>query len=113
MLNSVVCPYNWCVPEQGNTNEDWHLADKAATFLQVDRDVCRRAFHRESEHRVREVVRWVLSHRNSADHDRERLIEGWARRHRAGVYGELRRSGDLEHGGEIVIRAVFGRDAVA
>lgn len=113
MVNSVLCPYNWCVYKQGNTNKDWYLADNAATFLQVDRDVCRRAFHREPEHRVREVVRWVLSQGDLAEHDRERMIERWARRQRAGVYGELRRSGDLEYGGEIAVRAVPGRDAVA
>lgn len=101
------------MPKQGNINREWHLADKAAAFLQVDRDVCRRAFYREPEHRVREVVRWVFSHRNLAEHDREHMIEGWARRHRAGLYGELRRGGDLEHGGEIAARAVLGHDAVA
>ena len=38
-------------------NERWRVADRAAVFLSVDRDVCRRAFHREPEERVREVVR--------------------------------------------------------
>ena len=101
------------MPKHGNINEDWHLADKVAAFLKKGREVCRRAFYGEPEHRVRAVVRWVLSHRNLFDHDRERLIEGWARRRRAGLYGELRRGGDLEHGAEIAKRAVFGRDAVA
>ena len=94
-------------------NEDWQLADRAATFLGVDRDVCRRAFHREPAYRVRAVVRWVLSERHLPGCDPEQAIEEWARERRAGVYGAGRRSGDLERGGGIVIRAVFGRDAVA
>lgn len=112
-MNSALWTYNWCVPKQGDTNEDWYLADKVAAFLKIDREVCRRAFYREPEHRVRAVVRWVLSHRNLPEHDRERMIEGWARRHRAGLYGELRRVGDLERGGEIAVRAMLGHDAVA
>ena len=113
IVNSVPCLYNRYMHKQGNINREWHLADKAAAFLQVDRDVCRRAFYREPEHRIREVVRWVLSHRNLAEHDREHMIEGWARRHHAGLYGELRQGGDLEHGGEIAARAALGHDAVA
>jgi hypothetical protein len=96
--------------EHYSTNEDWRLADTAAAFLRVDRDVCRRAFHREPAHRVREVVRWVLSERG---HDRERMIEDWAREHRAGVYGDRRRGGDLERVHGISIHAIAGRDAVA
>ena len=38
-------------------NERWRVADRPADLLSVDRDVCRRAFHREPEERVREVVR--------------------------------------------------------
>jgi hypothetical protein len=98
------------------TNEDWRLADKAAAFLRVDRDVCRRAFHREPAHRIREVVRWVLSEQNLPGHDPERMIEGWAREHRAGLYGDWRRGGDLERVDEIAVRAIdtiVGRDAVA
>ena len=94
-------------------NEDWQLADRAAAFLGVDRDVCRRAFHREPACRVRAVVRWVLSERHSPGYDAEEAIEEWARERSAGVYGAGRRSGELERSGRIVIRAVFGRDAVA
>jgi hypothetical protein len=112
-VDFVVCPYNRRVPEQGNTNEDWRLADKVAAFLRVDRDVRRRAFYREPEHRVRGVVRWVLRHRGLADHNRERMIEGWVRRSRPALRGESRRSGDLEHDGELAVRVAFGRDAVA
>ena len=102
--------------EEYFTSEEWRLADKAAAFLQVDRDVCRRAFHREPAHRVREVVRWVLSERNLTGHDPEDMIEGWAREHRAGVYGDRRRGGDLERVDGIamgVMGASVGRDAVA
>ena len=45
-------------------NERWTVADRAADLLSVDREVCRRAFHREPEERVQEVVRWVLAERN-------------------------------------------------
>ena len=38
-------------------NERWKAADQAAGFLSVDREVCRRAFHREPEKRVYEVLR--------------------------------------------------------
>jgi hypothetical protein len=94
-------------------NEDWGVADRAADFLSIDREVCRRAFYREPEERVREVVRWVLSNRDLPGHDPERAIEGWARQRGAGVYGEGRRRGSLEHVGGIVARAVSGRDAAA
>ncbi len=72
-----------------------------------------RPFNQEPEDLVREVVRWVLSHKNLPDHDRERMIEGWARRRRTGLYGELQQTRDLEPCGEIAKRAMFGRDAVA
>jgi hypothetical protein len=101
------------VPRGVFDNEDWRLADSAAAFLDVDRDVCRRAFHREPAHRVRAVVRRVLSERHLPGYDPEQAIEEWARKRRAGVYGARRRSGDLERGGGIVMRAVFGRDEVA
>jgi hypothetical protein len=94
-------------------NEDWQLADRAAAFLGVDRDVFRRAFHREPAYRVRAVVQRVLSERRSPGYDAEEAIDKWARKHSAGVYGAGRRSGELERSGEIVNRAVFGRDAVA
>ena len=94
-------------------NEDWGAADQAAEFLAIDREVCRRAFYREAEERVREVVRWVLSERDLPGHDPERAIEGWARERSAGVYGEGRRRGSLEHVGGIVARTVPGRDAAA
>ena len=113
VVDCARCPYNWLVLENYFTNEDWRLADQAAAFLRVDRDVCRRAFHREPGHRVREVVRWVLSERDLPGHDPERMIEGWAREHRAGVYGDRRRAGGLERVDGIAIRAIVGRDAVA
>jgi len=94
-------------------NEDWQLADKAAAFLGVDRDVCRRAFHREPAYRVRAVVRRVLSERRLPGYDAEEAIDKWARERGAGVYGAGRRSSKLERSGGIVKRAVFGRDAVA
>ena len=98
------------------TNEEWQLADKAAAFLRVDRDVCRRAFHREPAHRVREVVQWVLSVRDLPDHDPESMIEGWARDHGAGVFSDQRRGGDLERVDGIamgLMSTIVGRDAVA
>ena len=65
-------------------NERWRIADWAADLLCVDRDVCRRAFHREPEERVREVVRWVLSERDLSGHDNpERMIEWWSEPYRA------------------------------
>ena len=116
VVNYVRCPYNWLVFEDYFTNEEWRLADKAAAFLRVDRDVCRRAFHREPAHRVREVVQWVLSERNLPDHDPESMIEGWARDHGAGVYNDRCRGGDLERVDGIamgVMSTIVGRDAVA
>ena len=95
-------------------NEGWRVADRAANLLSVDRDVCRRAFYQEPEERVGEVVRWVISERNLPGHDSERMIEGWAREHGAGVYGEDHRRGSLEHIEGIVVRAILGeRDAAA
>ncbi len=91
-------------------NERWRVADQAADLLSVDREVCRRAFHREPEERVREVVRWVLA---LPGDDPEQKIEGWAHERCAGVYGEDRRRGSLEHVGGIVARAMLGRDAAA
>ncbi len=88
-------------------NERWRVADRAAGSLSVDREACRRAFHHEPDERVREAVRWALSERNLPGHDPERMIEGWAREHRAGVYGKNgRREGDLEHVEGIVARSV-------
>ncbi len=94
-------------------NEGWRVADRAADFLSVDREVCRRAFHREPEERVHEVVRWVLSERDLPGHDPERMIERWAREHGAGVYSRDRRRGGLEQVEGIVTRALFGRDVAA
>ncbi len=94
-------------------NEGWRVADRAADFLSVDREVCRRAFHREPEERVHEVVRWVLSERDLPGHDPERMIERWAREHGAGVYSRDRRRGGLEQVEGIVARALFGRDVAA
>ena len=116
VVKRVGCTYNWLVFEDYFTNEDWQLADKAAAFLQVDRDVCRRAFHREPAHRVREVVQWVLSERDLPDHDPESMIEGWARDHGAGVFSDQRRGGDLERVDGIamgLMSTIVGRDAVA
>ena len=116
VVNYVRCPYNWLVFEDYYTSKEWQLADKAAAFLRVDRDVCRRAFHREPAHRVRGVVRWVLSERNLHGHDPESMIEGWARDHGAGVYSYQRRGGDLERVDGIamgVMSTIVGRDAVA
>lgn len=92
-------------------NEGWGIADRAADFLCIDREVCRRAFYREPEERVGEVVRWVLSVRDLPGHDTEREIEDWARQHGAGVYGEGRRRDGLEHVEGIVARTLPGRDA--
>ncbi len=94
-------------------NEGWRIADQAADFLSVDREVCRRAFYREPEERVREVVRWVLAERSLPGHDPERMIERWAREHDAGVYSRNRRRGSLEQVEGIVVRTVLGRDAAA
>jgi len=95
-------------------NQDWKMADQAADFLCIDRDVCRRAFYREPEERVREVVRWVLSKQGLPGHDPEQMIERWAREYEAGAYSYCnRRSGSVEHIEEIVIRAILGRDAAA
>ncbi len=94
-------------------NEGWRAADRAADFLSVDRDTCRRAFHREPEERVHEVVRRVLAEQGFPGYDPERMIEVWAREGSAGVYGENRRRGSLEHVEGIVIRAISGRDAAA
>jgi hypothetical protein len=94
-------------------NEDWGVADQAADFLCADREACRRAFYREPEERVREVVQWVLSERDLPEHDPERMIERWAREHDAGVYGRNRRRSGLEQVEGILARAVFGCDAAA
>ena len=94
-------------------NEPWRAADQAADFLSVDREVCRRAFYQEPQERVREVIGWVLAERELPEHDPERMIEEWARKHGAGVYGKKQRRADLERVEEIVIRAILGRDAAA
>jgi hypothetical protein len=94
-------------------NEDWRVADQAADFLAVDREVCRRAFYREPEERVREVIRWVLSEQDVPGHDLELMIERWAREHGAGIYGKDRRRGSLEHVEGIVTRTILGCDAAA
>ena len=94
-------------------NERWRVADRAADLLSVDREVCRRAFHRESEERVREVVRWVLSERDLPEHDPERMIERWAREQGAGVYGQSHRAGGFEHLEEVLVRTIFGREPAA
>jgi hypothetical protein len=45
-------------------NKGWRVADEAADLLEIDREVCRRAFYQEPEERVREVIRWVLAERS-------------------------------------------------
>ena len=94
-------------------NEDWRVADQAADSLGIDREVCRRAFYREPEECVHEVVRWVLSGRDLPGHDPERMIEFWAYEHEAGIYSRNRRCGGVEHTEEIVVRSILGRDAAA
>jgi hypothetical protein len=85
----------------------------AVDLLSVDRDVCRRAFHREPEDRVREVVRWVLFERVLCGHDDPEMIEWWARDTRAGLYTEDRRRANLEHVGWMVVRTILGYDPAA
>ena len=94
-------------------NERWRVADRAADYLSVDREVCRRAFHRETEERVREVVRWILSERDLPEYDPERMIERWAREQGAGVYAPNPRTGGLEHLEEVLVRTIFGREPAA
>ena len=94
-------------------NESWSVADQAADFLSIDRDVCRRAFHREPEEHVREVIRWVLSQRSLPGYDPERMIERWAREHSTGVYSQNRRGGSLEKVEGLAIQTIFGGDAAA
>jgi hypothetical protein len=91
-------------------SERWRVADRAANFLSVDREVCRRAFLREPEERVREVVRWVLSERDLPEHDPERMIERWAREQGAGVYDQNHSTGGLERLEEVLVRSIFGRE---
>src|ERR687890_385568 len=73
--------------------ERWRIADQTAAFLQVDRDVCRRAFYGEPLGLVSEVVDAVYSWRDDPGYDPEELIESWARYEGAGVYDEERRCG--------------------
>ena len=115
------CPYNSVnrVADGGKTvtnvieNERWRVADRAADYLSVDREVCRRAFHRETEERVHEVVRWILSERDLPEYDPERMIERWAREQGAGVYAQNHRTGGLEHLEEVLVRTIFGREPAA
>ncbi len=94
-------------------NERGRVADRAADFLLVDREVCRRAFHREPEERVREVVWWVLSERDLPEHDPERMIERWAREQDAGVYDQNHSTGGLERLEEVLVRSIFGCEPAA
>ena len=93
--------------------ERWRVADRVADLLSVDREVCRRAFHREPEERVREVIRWVLSERDLPEHDTERMIERWAREQGAGVYAQNKRTGGLEHLEKVLVRTTFGCEPAA
>ncbi len=94
-------------------NERWKVADHAADILSVDREVCRRAFYREPEERVHEIVRWILSEYELSRHDPEQMIERWAREHGAGVYCEDQRAEGLEHLEEILFRITLGRETAA
>ena len=67
-------------------NERWRIADQTAAFLQVDRDVCRRAFYEEPLGLVSEVVEAVRSWEDEPGYDPEELIENWARDEGAGLY---------------------------
>src|SRR5215211_6768486 len=78
-------------------DERWRIADQTAAFLQVDPDVCRRAFYGEPLGLVSEVVDAVYSWRDDPDYDLEELIESWARDEGAGVYDE-----EPRHGGGLV-----------
>jgi hypothetical protein len=86
-------------------DERWRIADQTAAFLQVDRDVCRRAFYEEPLGLVSEVVEAVRSWEDDPDYDPENLIESWARNEGAGVYDEERR-----HGGGLVPLGVLVGD---
>ena len=94
-------------------NERWKVADQAADLLCVDREVCRRAFYREPEERVHEVVRWILSEHELFGHGPEPMIEQWAREHGAGVYCEDHHTEGLEHLEEILFRTILGRETAA
>ena len=94
-------------------NERWRVADWAADFLSVDREVCRRAFYEEPENRVQEVIWRVLSERDLSGYDPERMVERWAREQGAGVYSRDRRRGDLEPAVGAVDRDISGPDAAA
>ena len=95
-------------------HERWRVADQAAALLSVDREVCRRAFYKEPEERVQEVLRWVISERDLPEQDPEGMIEQWAREQDAGVYGgSYHRTGGLEHLEEVVVRTVFRRKTAA
>ena len=94
-------------------NERWRVADRAAELLSVDREVCRRAFHREPEERVNEVIRWVLSERDLPEHDPEQMIEHWAREQGAGVYAHNHHTGGLEHLEEVLVRTILGCESAA
>lgn len=89
-------------------DERWRIADQTAAFLQVDRDVCRRAFYKEPLGFVSKVVDAVLSWRNDPDYDPEGLIERWARDEGVGVYDEEHRSG----GGLTPIGNIMGEQFV-
>jgi hypothetical protein len=71
-------------------DERWRIADQTAAHLQIDRDVCRRAFYGEPLGLVSEVVEAVCSWKDDPDYDPEELIESWARDEGAGVYEEGR-----------------------
>jgi hypothetical protein len=111
--NGIRCLYNWLVSTSVFNSEDWRFAGKAAAFLGVDRDLCRRALHWEPACCVRALARRVLFGCNLPAYNPEQVIEEWARERRAGVYGAGRRSGDLERARGIAVRAMLGHDALA
>jgi hypothetical protein len=95
-------------------NKRWKIADQTAAFLQVDRDVCRRAFYGEPLSLVSEVVGSVRSWKDDPNYDPEQMIEDWAREVRAGIFDEDRGYGsDLTHVGDILsgefLRLAFRR----
>ena len=82
-------------------DDRWEIEDLTAAFLQIDRDVCRRAFYGESLSLVSDVVGWVRSWKGDPNYDPEQMIEDWAREVGAGIFDEDRSyRSDLKHVGE-------------
>ena len=85
-------------------DERWRIADQTAAFLQVDQDVCRRAFYGEPLRLVSDVVEAVRSWEDEPGYEPEELIENWARDEGAGLYDAKHRRG----GGLTPIGIVMG-----